>query len=296
MRLVTYNIHFGVGRDGELDLERIAAAVDGADVIGLNEVECFWPRSGMVHQPEALARLLPSYHWVYGPYLDVDASDVSEDGHVTNRRRQHGNMLLSRYPILNARNHVLPKFDGLSHFSMSGGAIEGVIEPPGGALRVYAVHLGSLTTEERQAQLRALLDARDRARLEGGEWTGSPFGGGGVDWSCGDPPPPNPHDAVMMGDFNAVPGSPEHRTMIAATPGAKGPVRFRHGFTDAWAAVHGEAGDETIIRESTNYRGDEVRVDYIFVANALAERIKGARVDRDAAGSDHQPVWVDLSA
>ncbi len=76
----------------------------------------------------------------------------------------------------------------------------------------------------------------------------------------------------MMGDFNAEPGSPEYRTMIAATPGAKGPVRYRHGFTDAWAATNGEAGGETVIGETTNYRADEVRIDYCFVANALSRR------------------------
>ncbi len=104
MKFVTYNIHFGIGRDGRLDLGRAATAVDGADVVGLNEVECFWPRSGMVHQPEELARLLPAYHWVYGPTLDVDASQVGDDGRVVNRRRQHGNMLLSTFPILSSRS------------------------------------------------------------------------------------------------------------------------------------------------------------------------------------------------
>ncbi len=33
MEFVTYNIHYGVGRDGRADLARIAEAVRGADVI-----------------------------------------------------------------------------------------------------------------------------------------------------------------------------------------------------------------------------------------------------------------------
>ena len=32
MKIVTYNIQFGLGKDGRFDLERIASEVDGADV------------------------------------------------------------------------------------------------------------------------------------------------------------------------------------------------------------------------------------------------------------------------
>ncbi len=38
MKLVTYNIQYGVGKDSKCDLGRIAQAVDGADVIALQEV------------------------------------------------------------------------------------------------------------------------------------------------------------------------------------------------------------------------------------------------------------------
>ncbi len=40
MNFVTYNIQFGLGKDGRFDLERIAGEVDGADVIALQEVKC----------------------------------------------------------------------------------------------------------------------------------------------------------------------------------------------------------------------------------------------------------------
>jgi endonuclease/exonuclease/phosphatase family metal-dependent hydrolase len=51
IKIVTYNIQFGLGKDGRFDLERIAAEVDGADVIALQEVERNWQRSGNVDQP-----------------------------------------------------------------------------------------------------------------------------------------------------------------------------------------------------------------------------------------------------
>ena len=50
MRVVTYNIQFGQGRDGVVDLQRIIDAVGGADVIALQEVDRFWTRSGGVDQ------------------------------------------------------------------------------------------------------------------------------------------------------------------------------------------------------------------------------------------------------
>lgn len=33
MKIVTYNIQFGLGKDGHFDLERVAAEVDGADIM-----------------------------------------------------------------------------------------------------------------------------------------------------------------------------------------------------------------------------------------------------------------------
>ncbi len=46
MKIVTYNIQFGLGKDGRFDLEKIASEVDGADIIALQEVERYWQRSG----------------------------------------------------------------------------------------------------------------------------------------------------------------------------------------------------------------------------------------------------------
>ena len=85
MRLVTYNIQYSKGKDGRYDLGRIVDALDGADVIALQEVERNWPRTGMADQAAELAALLPAYYWVYGPGFDMDASVVSSDGAVPSR-------------------------------------------------------------------------------------------------------------------------------------------------------------------------------------------------------------------
>ena len=35
-------------------------------------------------------------------------------------------------------------------------------------------------------------------------------------------------------------------------------------------------------------------LDYCFVSPSMAGRVRSSHVDMDAAGSDHQPVWVDI--
>ena len=100
MKLVSYNTQYSKGKDGRYDLERIAKTLEGADVIALQEVDRFWPRTGMIDQPAELAALLPNYYWVYGPAFNMDASEAGADGAVINRRRQFGNMILSRWPLI----------------------------------------------------------------------------------------------------------------------------------------------------------------------------------------------------
>ena len=47
MQLVTYNIQYGTGKDGTVDLRRIASEIASADVIAMQEVDRFWSRSNM---------------------------------------------------------------------------------------------------------------------------------------------------------------------------------------------------------------------------------------------------------
>jgi endonuclease/exonuclease/phosphatase family metal-dependent hydrolase len=60
VKLVSYNTQYSKGKDGRYDLERIAKTLEGADVIALQEVDRFWPRTGMIDQPAELAALLPN--------------------------------------------------------------------------------------------------------------------------------------------------------------------------------------------------------------------------------------------
>ena len=170
VRLVTFNIHHGVGNDERHDLPRLAkllASVD-ADVVCLQEVDRhFGERSEHVDQALLLSRAL-DMQLAWGPAID-------EQRPGDRPRRQYGNALLSRLPILISDVHRLP----------GGGeprsALRTMVELDGGALWLTATHLTTRSAEERAAQVSAL------AALHTDE-----MGTG-----------------VLVGDFNTDPDAPE---------------------------------------------------------------------------------------
>jgi endonuclease/exonuclease/phosphatase family metal-dependent hydrolase len=290
MRLVSYNIQYGKGKDERFDLARICAAVDGADVIALQEVERHWPRSGDQDQPAEIARLLGGrYHWIYGPGFDVDASF----GTPGSRRRQFGNMLLSRWPLLSSRHHLLPKMGLTRQFSLQRSVIEGVIAPPGSTpLRVHSLHLSHVGDGDRAPQVERLLELHRQAPLEGGAWCGTHREDA---WTLGLPPPPMPAEAVYMGDFNLAPDSPLYARLAGPWSTDFGRMSHTGGLVDAFvAAGHAENDPAHWTCDSCEPPQPRRRIDHAFVSTELASRVARAWIDQDAAGSDHQPLWVEL--
>ena len=296
MKFVTYNIQYGLGRDGRYDLARAASVVEEADVIALQEVERYWKRSGMTDQVALLTDRLPDHHWVFGPGLNVDASYRDESGHLVVRRRQHGIMLMSRTPIVSSRNFPLPKYGALKQYSKHQSLLEGVIKTPAGPIRVYSVHLNVMSKDTRTPQIEAILDVHARAHGEGGAWSGDhpdPAGG----WTEGEEPA-MPRQAMIMGDMNIAPDSSEYDLFIGPMTPRHGRLNRRDGFIDAWVAA-GHAEDEgvtfrTNAEPTEPGREDGRRLDYCFVTAGLAARVRGAHIDQVASASDHQPLWVEI--
>ncbi len=291
MKLVSYNIQYGVGKDWKPDLTRIAKAVDGADVIALQEVVRHMPMTGSGDQPAELAALLPGYYWVYGAGVDLDASERGEDGAVVNRRMQFGNMLLARRPILSSRLFMLPKLAAVDGQTSQRVALEGLVETSAGPLRLFSVHLSALSRRERRLQVAELLRLHREGPLSGAACDGV------NNWAerNGLMSPAVGDATVFLGDFNFEPGHPEYAVMTGEVDPVYGRVATRDVFVDAWVRA-GHAEDEgvtcpTCLENDTRH---DMRLDYVFVSAGLAGRVRDARIDTAAQGSDHQPVWVEL--
>lgn len=296
MKFVTYNIQYGLGRSGQGDLDATARAIEGADVIALQEVERFWKRSGNQDQVAELSRRLPDFHWVYGPGLDVDAGYRDGDGHLIHRRRQFGVMLLSRTPILSCRRFPLPKFGALTQHSIQQSMLEGVIQTSAGPVRIYSVHLSHLSRETRIPQIEALLGIINRAPGEGGAWCGghpNPAAG----WTEGEEPP-MPRPAILMGDFNFTPDSRQYEMITGPMSPNHGRLVSRDGFLDSWVAAGGDENDRVTspaVSDAVEGGMDcDTCLDYCFITPDLGQHVLSARIDTAAAASDHQPVWVDF--
>ncbi|WP_369139724.1 endonuclease/exonuclease/phosphatase family protein [Modestobacter versicolor] len=149
VRLVTFNVHHGVGDDGRHDLARVARVLDDADadVICLQEVDRhFGGRSEHVDQALLLAEALDR-ELVWSPSIDRPGSGESH-------RRQYGNAVLSRLPVRGSHVHRLP----------GGGeprsAVHVEVATAAGPLQVVATHLSSGSAADRAAQAAAVCALR----------------------------------------------------------------------------------------------------------------------------------------
>lgn len=284
MKIVTYNIQFGLGKDEQFDLERIARDVRGADIIALQEVERNWQRSGMIDQPKVLAELLDQYYWVYGPYFDVDASHSESSGKVLNIRRQFGNMILSKTPVISTRLFPLPKSIINDQHNMVVGMLEGVVELPGGkSLRIYNAHLSAKSANDRIAQIHTIRKIIASAPHEGGVWTGP---GTFPLWREDKVAPPMPAEFVLLGDFNLAPRDREYDHLVQSD-------QNECDLLDCWPLTGHE------IDKGMTFPASEInsqRIDFAFVSTTMQNLVRDAWIDEAAQGSDHQPYWTELGS
>ena len=139
--VASYNIHGGFGLDGRRDIGRTSRIINqlGADIIGLQEVEC---RSNIDSQCHQLAQL-------------ADATGLTAVAGPTIRKRDghYGNALLTAWPVLAVRRLDL---------SVPGreprGALDVDLDIQGKTARVIVTHLG-LRGAERRHQVKRLIAA-----------------------------------------------------------------------------------------------------------------------------------------
>jgi endonuclease/exonuclease/phosphatase family metal-dependent hydrolase len=254
LRVMTYNIRWGMGADGKFSLERVAGVIReaGADLVGLQEVERGSPRSRFRDEPAVIARQL-GMHVAFGGSLRLGTW-------------QFGNALLSRFPLQAWRNVPLPPRRGpvdrpvspqepaSRSFSFSKlmrrwapglldrrGVLVASLSLPEHCLNVLVTHL-PLSYRVRLEHARVILEL---LRAAGGP-------------------------TLLMGDFNEGPSGPTVTLL-----GAEGGLQDVSGLAATFPS-----------RNPTN------KLDYILVSPGLGGAGEPRVVPSPA--SDHLPVVVDV--
>lgn len=283
MKLLTWNIQWGRGMDGRVDLARIAAEIKAMgefDVICLQEVAVNFaglPGSRGEDGVSELARLLPGYTPVYAPATDLP------DGR--GGRKQFGNALFSRLPVGQVWRHLLPWPADPAVPSMQRVLLEAVVAAPFGPLRVMTTHLEYYSRRQREAQI----DALRRLHAEACAHARQPRMGKGEEGGSFEVLP-RPASAVLCGDMNFPAWAPERVRLIA--PFDDGTPALR----DAWEVLHATAPHApTVGIHPVDFVDRPECYDFWFLTEDLAPRLKAHGVNAQTEASDHQPVWIELT-
>ncbi len=166
LRVMTYNIHHGEGVDGTIDIRRIARLIkdSGADVVALQEVDRGVERTNKIDIIVMLSDLT-GMTYAFGKNIDYQGGD-------------YGNAFLTRYPIIEERNHHYTMFrEGEQR-----GLLQLMLEVKGQEIVVMNTHLDYRADDaERLTSVAELLAASERYA---------------------------PRSIIACGDFNDVPPSP----------------------------------------------------------------------------------------
>lgn len=193
LRVLTWNIH-------SEDPDRLAEVIEatGADVVALQEVDVYQPRSGCRHQAFDIA-----HHLGMNARFGANIRSGEECGNA--RRALYGDALLSRHPILEWRHVALPNQGGEQR-----GLLETVLNVDGQRVRVVSTHLEYGSASERRAQAEAVEEH--------------------VEGSAG--------PVVIMGDLNGEPDDPGLAPLRDAFTDAWAAAGNGDGYTNPARAPH----------------------------------------------------------
>ena len=169
LRVLSYNIHYGQGMDGEYNIQRLAEVIKTAkpDLVALQEVDVGVLRSGRVHQLQKLgeltgltARFGPTQHYEGGLF---------------------GNAVLTRLPILDEVIQPLPYTEATPELqTYPRGALAITVQAPDGKpLRFISTHFQHNVPADRVAEAEAInklfADPADKLRtLLAGDFNAKP--------------------------------------------------------------------------------------------------------------------------
>lgn len=281
MKLLSWNIQWGRGMDGRVDLSRILQTIrqlGDFDVICLQEVAVNFsglPDSKGEDQMAELSAGLPGYTPIYGVATDVPARRGG--------RSLFGNAIFTRFPVGQVWRHLLPWQAELAIPSMQRTLVEAVITTDIGAVRVMTTHLEYYSQRQREIQI----DAIRRLHREAWAMSQRKFlteeQGGAFEVF------PRPAEALLCGDLNFPATAPE-RTQILVPFGDGVP-----SFQDVWSVLHpATPHTPTVGIHPVDFVDRPECFDFIFITDGLMHHLKAYGIDVATQASDHQPVWVEL--
>ena len=279
--VLSYNIQYSLGADNTYDMKRCVDVVRDADIICLQEIDRNWRRTKMEDQVAQIQALLPDRYCAFGPSLDVDASAINPNGSVDNRRRQSGQMTISRFPIASSRAIQLPKEETGELMNSWSAALETVILTPKRPVRVINLHLTDVSETNRVSQISALIKHCENATIEGGAWNGKEWDEASREhWQLNDPVPTMPPEMIFAGDFN---DEPQSRTYE---------ILRRANLRDTWQPNSNSGVGVTFKTNPEQGTDRDMRIDFIFVSPQI--EIIDSHIDETTDASDHQPVWATV--
>lgn len=279
MKLLSWNIQWGRGLDGRVDLARILGVIrqlGDFDLICLQEVAVNFPGLPGSRGEDQVAELiagLPGYTGIYGAATDVPNGRGG--------RSQFGNVIFSRLPVGQVWRHLLPWPAEPDAPSMQRVLVEVVVTTDLGPLRVMTTHLEYYSQRQREAQIDAIRRLHAEACAMSVRPTLAAETGGSFEVF------PRPAEAILCGDMNFPASAPERLQMLA--PFNEGAP----GFRDAWEVLHpGVPHAPTVGIHKVDFVSQPECFDFVFVSEGLAGRLRAHGIDAATEASDHQPVWV----
>ena len=149
LRVMSYNVHVGIGMDKKIDLPRIAEVIkrERPDLVGLQEIDRGVERTGRVDEIAELARLT-GMHYAFAPNLSYQGG-------------WYGVAVLSHLPILSTEH---ARYEHMREAERRG-YLRVEVSVGGRALSFVATHLDYQHDDNRLYETRQLLDALARVNM-----------------------------------------------------------------------------------------------------------------------------------
>jgi endonuclease/exonuclease/phosphatase family metal-dependent hydrolase len=280
MELITWNIQWARGVDGVVDpgrIIRVCRELGDPDVLCFQEVGRNFP--GLAEGGDvfaALAAELPGWTAVEGIAVDTVGGRAP--------RRQFGNLILTRRPVLQAFRHLLPWPPDPGVPTMQRVALEVVIAGVHGPLRVTTAHLEYYSGRQRAAQVERLRELQAEAAAHADDPAFPAKADGPFETR------PRPRSGILTADFNLKPDDPMYARLQA-------PIAGSPAYRDAWRIRHGDRAHAPTLGlyDKVQWPGEPYACDFIFVTEDLAPRVEDVVVEGATQASDHQPVLLRLA-